>query len=937
MTLKPRHLLMEILSAFALVSASVSGAHAAVSAVPAGFEDLVRGQTEHLEVRLYGRSLGVFSALVKPGVLQFDNPEAIAETAVQGAIADPQLLEALTQALAVELPRNGQLICAGSPRDSDASFDLAEQRGELMLSCNHIETPTAAIIYDERNGVVNLFLARTWAARMPQISPTLRRYHQVSKQATNALLHTQSLQWSASGKNQRTLSARGVGALGVTERGHLGGAWRLGASRHRYGRYSETEIESLYFRHDMSERYYLQAGRMDQRNLASAQGGNFGFSLLPLPSFDGARIGTTNAYLNAALVDNATTVTVMLNTAARVEIYRGEQLLLTQFVEAGVQRLDTRTLPEGSYLLSLRIIENGVHVRTEQMPFSKTGGGFDTGGTQWFVQGGRVLTSGSYARGARNARHGDVVQAGVKTGLFDQILLTGGLSSVGGRMYTEARIDWQKQIMSGTLTASAAYFAGTDGTRGNTQTLSYYNGLGMSLYRYQLRSPNADRMRASALSMGNYDSINASLSGGWGQWTFGTGYTYSKSPGRPLFGGSLDREWDGSPRSRQMRRDFEHDRVSHAVQVSASRSFSIQGATVNARIGGYRTDTSRRGSDTGVFVGLSLYRSSPGNDAGRSASSSAGVDIRSQRDRPLDVNYSAGKSWAWRNGTYRELDVSAGGFRTERFFGQARGRLDSRFGRLDAGISHGYDRRYKRQDTAFAGGYASTIAVSGSGVYLGPDGSGSLPGAAFAVHVIDDPEYSGETVAQIVGGGSNNLTLAVGQRALLAQEGYATGRAEIIDATSAASSGSISLGKGAGARQYFLSPGKLLTQEVAASVTYTYLGRGMSADGRPLAGARVLNVPSIALDSDGGFVLEVDARLSMLYLLHDGQIMQLPLVVQGKRDIVQYVGESVAVPIAQSALPQHIRSIPRVSHMLSDYRAGIEADRLAAPSSNDRG
>ncbi len=45
-------------------------------------------------------------------------------------------------------------------------------------------------------------------------------------------------------------------------------------------------------------RYYVQAGRMDNRTLFNAQGGNFTFNFLPLGAIDGMRIGSTLSYLN---------------------------------------------------------------------------------------------------------------------------------------------------------------------------------------------------------------------------------------------------------------------------------------------------------------------------------------------------------------------------------------------------------------------------------------------------------------------------------------------------------------------------------------------------------------------------------------------------------------------------------------------------------------
>ncbi|ENP6945099.1 hypothetical protein ACD454_004511, partial [Shigella flexneri] len=56
---------------------------------------------------------------------------------------------------------------------------------------------------------------------------------------------------------------------------------------------SNTDVSDLYYRYDFLRRYYVQAGRMDNRTLFNAQGGNFTFNFLPLGAIDGMRIGST--------------------------------------------------------------------------------------------------------------------------------------------------------------------------------------------------------------------------------------------------------------------------------------------------------------------------------------------------------------------------------------------------------------------------------------------------------------------------------------------------------------------------------------------------------------------------------------------------------------------------------------------------------------------
>ncbi|WP_431137977.1 hypothetical protein, partial [Psychroserpens mesophilus] len=80
----------------------------------------------------------------------------------------------------------------------------------------------------------------------------------------------------------QTLSARGTGVLGLFDRGHVSAEWNFNQQRYRSrGSDSTFQFDNVYYRHDLGQAHYLQAGRMDRRNLSSPQGGTFSFSMLP--------------------------------------------------------------------------------------------------------------------------------------------------------------------------------------------------------------------------------------------------------------------------------------------------------------------------------------------------------------------------------------------------------------------------------------------------------------------------------------------------------------------------------------------------------------------------------------------------------------------------------------------------------------------------------
>ncbi|HCT25091.1 MAG TPA: usher protein, partial [Stenotrophomonas sp.] len=219
----------------------------------------------------------------------------------------------------------------------------------------------------------------------------------------------------------QSLAAQGMGALGVFQRGHLSADWTFSQQHYRGGRASrDFQLDNAYYRHDLGQQYYLQAGRMDRRNLSSPQGGTFSFSMLPMDRFQGLRLGTTQAYVDAAAAVQATPLTVLLARDARVDAFDGERLLQTFYLQAGINQLDTRRFPLGNYTVTLRIYEDGVLVRSEDAPFDK-GGDWTDSSVQWFLQGGR-----------RNERRSDrfndelAAMAGLRVPVSRNVAVTAG-------------------------------------------------------------------------------------------------------------------------------------------------------------------------------------------------------------------------------------------------------------------------------------------------------------------------------------------------------------------------------------------------------------------------------------------------------------------------------------------------------------------------------
>src|SRR5471030_1601444 len=111
--------------------------------VPAGFEELARGQNMLLEVSLYGESLGLFQARVDLENVQFLQPDVLAAAVLKKYANAPGLEGLLRDSLNSPIKRNGNLACGTNGR---------------AQGCDYIETDSLAIIYDENFAKVGLFL-----------------------------------------------------------------------------------------------------------------------------------------------------------------------------------------------------------------------------------------------------------------------------------------------------------------------------------------------------------------------------------------------------------------------------------------------------------------------------------------------------------------------------------------------------------------------------------------------------------------------------------------------------------------------------------------------------------------------------------------------------------------------------------------------------------
>lgn len=839
---------------------------ARASPVPVGFEDLASGQPEQLEVRAFGRSAGLWPAWVTLDQVQLEDPVNV----LDALGLSPSAQQALLPALSAPLPRDSHLACVHAQPQPGCGWRAPAE------DPRHVHA-----IFDESEGALLLFPALHWVPREHAARDGL---HAVSEQADNALLHQQHLSVSGGG-GKYALNAHGSAALGVLRSGHLGGSWNLARQswpgQATQGRF---QFDDLYYRHDLARRHYVQLGRMDRRNLASTQGGQFGLGLLPLERFDGVRAGTTQAYVDTDANLDASPLTVSLARPARVDAFDGERLLQTFYLPAGVTDLDTRQFPAGSYDVTLRIHEDGRLLRSEILPFAR---GQDWGepGLQWFVQGGRQRIRHRAAGSGERA-----LQAGLRLPVSPQSGVSLGVARVGQADYAELRTGLRQRIGPHDLHAELGAIAGNDGSRGSQQQLSLRNRASWNLYRQRMRG-------ARCLPLPGVERD-----------PFGCADTLSASLSLPLAGGSLYLG-HARRRARAALPAFGAAGETHSLQLNFSLTRQWRGISIGTRVGAWQQAGLLR--DRGMQLGFNLSRLQHG--AGGSLLRRVGVEAVQARHVDAERRVLLSQSWRQElDGSAREAGADLGLQEAGHADALLAVRAYTPLGHTGAVLSH--QRQVGAGATAYSFDHGSAVALSSNGLFWG-SATGADAGVAVSVADPGLPALDG-AAAEVQAGSQRRQVLRFGQRRLLPLSGYQRHRVDVHDVAAPRQEAAVRVSRPGTAHQPFLLPGRVIALPVGVDATFTYIDSARDAAGSALAGARILNTAQPPLGRDGGFIAEFPQREASLYLLREGRVLQCPLQVNEQRSGVSMVGQVACAPLPREALPPRISRQPRVQQLL---------------------
>ncbi|PTS80405.1 usher protein [Stenotrophomonas sp. HMWF023] len=826
-----------------------------------------------------------------PGGVRLEHPEKVLSALQLSAEAQAALLPALT----ATLPRNSHLAC----------LDGAERAG-----CGYLPPPRdpgqVEVIYNEGQAALELFVARQW---LPATGPVRERYHQPTVGSQNALLHQQTINLGG-GSGYQSLSAQGGGAVGVARDSHVGFDWNYNRQEvHGRGTYQRLDINDAYLRHDFARRHYVQLGRMDRRNLSSPVGGNFALGMLPLDRFEGVRFGTTQAYVDQGLATQGSPVTVLLGRNARVDAYDGARLLQSFYLDGGVNDLDTSRFPAGSYVVTLQVIEDGVLVRSEDVPFNKNGSNWADQSLQWFVQGGRIVTEDM-------RDHDSSLQAGVRVPLHRDLAATAGAAVVDGVGYVEARLDLQKSIGGHEFSGSSAILRGADGGHGVQSQASYRRHVSVNLFQQRMRGGACSGQTYTAESLGCLDSLSGSMSAPLAGGTVYLGYT-RRTTFAPRYSNTmppwLEQPWNTVPPILELEGER---RLTRSLQASFSRSFQWHGFNLASRVGVFRqrsTGNGGSGRDNGAYLNISVTRLV--REPAMSRQDRYGVDLQGGRGAPQALTWRAGQVRRWETESgFRELGGELNGGNQHRQGALASVRMQDSMGTHAATISR--FRGPGRGEMSYSATHTSSFAWGRSGLYWGSD-SGSGAGVGVEVESPEDVSLHGVAAEVRVSGARRHL-LHFGDRRLLPLAAYAATRTEVQDVSSHEVAASVHVdGQGVGS-SVFLPPGRMMIMPIGIDLTYTFIGNALDSNGVALDGARILNAPLPSLGRDGGFVADFPQREKTLYLLQSSHLLECPLQVREKRAVVFLVGAVRCRPLAVDRLPMKIHQQARVQRLLNE-------------------
>ena len=299
--------------------------------VPEGFEDLNQAVVNEVDVYYGGYYLTSVLASFSRTMITFLAPEQLAQTVRD--LETPEQFEAL---LAEPLYANPELICGS----------------RYSIDCGKLQTESVEVIFDVSKLRADLFIG----SRFLKLRTLDQLEYLPASDAGFSILDDFSLNFSGDNGDDSDwrYNLSNITMLSSGEQRVL--------MRSNYAD-QELKVEQLAFQREFRGRD-LRVGLMREN------AGNF--RLMKDRLFRGVAYQsslTTRRNLDFAL---GSEVNLFLDSRSRVEIYKDGRLQASDYYDIGNQIIDTSNLPDGSYPIEIRIINNANEERVEERFYSKT-------------------------------------------------------------------------------------------------------------------------------------------------------------------------------------------------------------------------------------------------------------------------------------------------------------------------------------------------------------------------------------------------------------------------------------------------------------------------------------------------------------------------------------------------------------------------------------
>ncbi|USE36872.1 TcfC E-set like domain-containing protein [Endozoicomonas sp. SCSIO W0465] len=323
-----------------------------LSQIPEEFRDMAEPQTTVADFYYGGRYLTSTTVAYTPDTITIADPRALLDRI--STIARP---DAVTAALSGEIFSNPSQVCM--------------QAGDTQ--CGTLNPAVAGVIFDATRFRGDIFIAE------PYLQVQTIQQSKYLPDSNSSLGMIQGLSAVSSGVTGLGDSENNYSLFGNTlvgwQENHLVANWD-------YSRDNSFQIDTLYLARD-ARGLQMGGGFLDSSGVMTPQ---FAGSQQVL----GVKLGSSmNSRLDTADI-SSTPIRIFTNGRRRVEVLRDNRLIYATSLEAGSQEIDTRSFPQGSYNVTIRIYNGSVLEQELTRFYSKSVRLPPSDELLWYLEGGQM-------------------------------------------------------------------------------------------------------------------------------------------------------------------------------------------------------------------------------------------------------------------------------------------------------------------------------------------------------------------------------------------------------------------------------------------------------------------------------------------------------------------------------------------------------------------